>query len=65
MPIASITTHTTSHICLVRIETETGETGWGQTAPFRAPITAEDGLLCTPYSANLSYVTLPRYTSCA
>ncbi len=40
MRITSITTHTTGHICVVRIATDTGEIGSGQTAPFQAEITA-------------------------
>ncbi len=39
MRITSITTHTTPLICVVEIRTDTGETGWGQTAPFHAEIT--------------------------
>jgi L-alanine-DL-glutamate epimerase-like enolase superfamily enzyme len=40
MRITSITTHTTPLVCVVHIRTDTGEDGWGQTAPFHAEITA-------------------------
>ncbi|MFW5688651.1 MAG: mandelate racemase/muconate lactonizing enzyme family protein [Spirochaetota bacterium] len=39
MRITSITTHTSSQVALVEIRTDTGESGWGQIAPYHAEIT--------------------------
>jgi L-alanine-DL-glutamate epimerase-like enolase superfamily enzyme len=38
--ITSIETFSTRWVCLVRVRTEDGSEGWGQTAPFNADITA-------------------------
>lgn len=38
--IASIETYDTRHVCLVRVVTDDGREGWGQTAPYNADITA-------------------------
>ena len=38
--ITSIETFSTRQLCLVRVRTEDGSEGWGQTAPFNADITA-------------------------
>ncbi len=40
MKITSVTTYSTRGVTLVEIESDSGETGWGQTAPFNADITA-------------------------
>ncbi len=40
MRITSVTTWSTRGVTLVEIRTDTGEFGWGQTAPFNADITA-------------------------
>jgi L-alanine-DL-glutamate epimerase-like enolase superfamily enzyme len=39
--ITSIETFATRQLCLVRVRTDDGSEGWGQTAPFNADITAE------------------------
>ncbi len=39
--ISSIETFATRQLCLVRVRTDDGAEGWGQTAPFNADITAE------------------------
>ena len=40
MRITTVTTYSTRSVTLVEIRTDTGESGWGQTAPFNADITA-------------------------
>lgn len=40
MRIRSIETFATQSVCLVRVRTDDGAEGWGQTAPFNADITA-------------------------
>lgn len=40
MKIAHIETYDTRHVCLVRVVTDDGRDGWGQTAPYNADITA-------------------------
>jgi L-alanine-DL-glutamate epimerase-like enolase superfamily enzyme len=40
MRIASIETFATTQLCIVRVRTDDGAEGWGQTAPFNADITA-------------------------
>ena len=40
MRITSVSSYSTHHVTLVEIHTDTGESGWGQTAPFNADITA-------------------------
>ena len=40
MKIASIETFTTQDVCFVRVITDDGRQGWGQTAPYHADITA-------------------------
>ncbi|NPV09290.1 MAG: mandelate racemase/muconate lactonizing enzyme family protein [Anaerolineae bacterium] len=40
MRISSIETFATQQVCLVRVRTDDGAEGWGQTAPFNADITA-------------------------
>ncbi len=40
MRITSVTSYSTRWVTLVHIQTDTGESGWGQTAPFNADITA-------------------------
>ncbi len=39
--ITSIETFATRQLCLVRVRTDDGSEGWGQTAPFNADITAD------------------------
>jgi L-alanine-DL-glutamate epimerase-like enolase superfamily enzyme len=41
MKIASIETFTDDFVCFVRVGTDSGETGWGQVAPYCADITAQ------------------------
>ena len=41
MKIQSIETFTNEFICMVRVTSDSGEQGWGQTAPYCADITAE------------------------
>ena len=41
MNIISVETFSTRHVCLVRVRTEDGFEGWGQTAPYHADITAQ------------------------
>ena len=41
MKIAKIETYSTRYICLVRVISEDGQDGWGQTAPYNADITAQ------------------------
>lgn len=41
MKIASIETFANEFVCFVKITTDTGDTGWGQTAPYHADITAQ------------------------
>ena len=40
MTIESIETFSTRDVCMVRVRTDSGEEGWGQTAPYHADITA-------------------------
>ena len=40
MKIASIETYDTRYVCLVKVVTDDGREGWGQTAPYNADITA-------------------------
>ncbi len=40
MKIASVETFATRQVCLVRVRSDDGAEGWGQTAPFNADITA-------------------------
>jgi len=40
MRITRVTTYSTAAVALVKIDTDTGEEGWGQTAPFNADLTA-------------------------
>ena len=40
MRIRSVETFSTRDICMVRVRTDDGEEGWGQTAPYHADITA-------------------------
>lgn len=41
MKIAEIETFDTRAVCLVRVRTDDGHEGWGQTAPYNADITAD------------------------
>ena len=41
MKIVRIETFSTVHLCFVRVTAENGATGWGQTAPYHADITAQ------------------------
>jgi L-alanine-DL-glutamate epimerase-like enolase superfamily enzyme len=41
MKIQSIETFTNEFVCFTRVTTDSGETGWGQVAPYYADITAE------------------------
>ena len=41
MRITSIETFSTQEVCIVRVSTEDGFTGVGQTAPYNADITAQ------------------------
>ena len=41
MKIARIETYDTRQVCLVRVVTDDGRDGWGQTAPYNADITAQ------------------------
>jgi len=41
MKITSIETFTTQYVCFVRVTTEDGAQGFGQTAPYHADITAQ------------------------
>ena len=41
MKIARIETYDTQKVCLVRVVTDDGRDGWGQTAPYNADITAQ------------------------
>ena len=41
MKIRSIETFATEFVCFVRVTAESGDTGWGQVAPYCADITAE------------------------
>ena len=40
MTIESIETFSNRDVCMVRVRTDSGEEGWGQTAPYHADITA-------------------------
>ena len=40
MTIESIETFSTRDVCMVRVRTDSGEEGWGQTAPYHADVTA-------------------------
>ena len=40
MKIQKIETYSNEYICIVRVEAEDGSSGWGQTAPYHADITA-------------------------
>ena len=40
MKISKITTYTNQYICIVQVQGEDGSSGWGQTAPYQADITA-------------------------
>ena len=40
MNITKIETYTNQFICIVRVEGDDGSSGWGQTAPYHADITA-------------------------
>ena len=40
MKITSIETYSTRYVCMVRVRSDSGEEGWGQTAPYHADITA-------------------------
>ena len=39
--IAKIETFTNQFVCFVKVTTDEGDTGWGQTAPYHADITAQ------------------------
>jgi L-alanine-DL-glutamate epimerase-like enolase superfamily enzyme len=41
MEIQSIETFTKSHLCLVRVQVDSGAEGWGQLAPYNADISAQ------------------------
>lgn len=41
MKIADIETFTNEFVCFVKVTTDSGETGWGQVAPYCADITAQ------------------------
>jgi hypothetical protein len=41
MKIADIETFTNEFVCFVKVTTDSGETGWGQVAPYFADITAQ------------------------
>jgi L-alanine-DL-glutamate epimerase-like enolase superfamily enzyme len=41
MKITSIETFTKSHLCLVRVRTDSGAVGWGQVAPYNADISTQ------------------------
>ena len=40
MRISSIETHANQFVCMVRVRSDSGAEGWGQTAPYHADITA-------------------------
>ena len=40
MRIESIETYSTRDVCMVRVRSDSGEEGWGQTAPYHADLTA-------------------------
>jgi L-alanine-DL-glutamate epimerase-like enolase superfamily enzyme len=41
MKIAHIETFTNEFVCFVKVTTDSGESGWGQVAPYHADITAQ------------------------
>ena len=41
MKIARLETFDTPFVCFVKVTTDSGETGWGQTSTYQADITAE------------------------
>ena len=40
MRIKSIATYTTRYVCMAQVRSDSGDEGWGQTAPYHADITA-------------------------
>ena len=41
MRIKSIETYSNRYVCMVRVRSDSGEEGWGQTAPYHADLTAQ------------------------